>query len=294
MIYTNKIQKAIRFATKTHEIYQKQKRKGKDIPYITHPLTVGLILSRAGADEDTIVAGILHDTIEDSLPEKKVTRAMLVQRFGENVADIVESVSENNKDLPWEDRKREAREHIQTFSHDSLLVKSADLISNVTEIVADFERGETIFAQFNAPIEKLRTHYLESITAIVARWPENPLAADLTEVRVQLARTETLANIDSTLEPYWDEEELTKMRVAFVHCENEEGCGFFVEFKHPNCTFFFCKEHKIGLNFDLSTISEAGVVCEQHGKMGRYGILTEDNVCPICENSTLAIVSVGR
>jgi (p)ppGpp synthase/HD superfamily hydrolase len=47
--FTPRMQKAVRFATKTHEVYQKQKRKGKDIPYITHPLTIGLILSRAGA-----------------------------------------------------------------------------------------------------------------------------------------------------------------------------------------------------------------------------------------------------
>jgi len=42
----SKIQKAIKFAVKTHEVYQKQARKGKDVSYITHPLTVGLILSQ--------------------------------------------------------------------------------------------------------------------------------------------------------------------------------------------------------------------------------------------------------
>ncbi len=77
MLYNYKISRAIRFSTKTHEVYQKQKRKGKDIPYITHPITVGLILSRAGADENTVVAGILHDTIEDSVEEKKVSEEML-------------------------------------------------------------------------------------------------------------------------------------------------------------------------------------------------------------------------
>src|SRR3990167_6087050 len=103
MLYSNKISKAIRFSIKTHEIYQKQKRKGKDIPYITHPLTVGLILARAGADEDVVVAGILHDTIEDSVPEKKVTREMLTERFGEKVASLVESVTELDKDMPWDE-----------------------------------------------------------------------------------------------------------------------------------------------------------------------------------------------
>ncbi len=101
-----KIQKAIKFAIKTHEVYQKQTRKGKDVSYITHPLTVGLVLSRVGASDDLVCAGILHDTIEDSIPEKKVTYEMLEERFGKNVAELVLSVSEQNKKLPWEERKK--------------------------------------------------------------------------------------------------------------------------------------------------------------------------------------------
>ena len=73
-IYTDKIRRAIKFASKTHNQYQQQTRKGKVIPYITHPLTVGIILSLAKAPEDVIVAGILHDTIEDSPKDKNDTR----------------------------------------------------------------------------------------------------------------------------------------------------------------------------------------------------------------------------
>jgi len=50
MIYTEKIQKAIKFAIKTHEVYRQQKRKGKGTAYTSHPLTVGLILSLAGGE----------------------------------------------------------------------------------------------------------------------------------------------------------------------------------------------------------------------------------------------------
>ena len=67
MQYTQKIKEAIRVAIRVHEIDQKQKRKGKDVPYITHPLVVGLILARISEDEDVVVAGILHDTVEDSV-----------------------------------------------------------------------------------------------------------------------------------------------------------------------------------------------------------------------------------
>ena len=80
-----KIQTAIKFAIKTHEVYQQQKRKGKDIAYITHPLTVGIILAKIDSSDDVIIAGILHDTTEDSIPEKKVTKNMIAKRFGNNV-----------------------------------------------------------------------------------------------------------------------------------------------------------------------------------------------------------------
>ena len=183
------IRHAIRFATETHEIYQKQRRKGKDIPYITHPLIVGLILARAGANEEVIAAGILHDTIEDSAPEKKVSPEMLSERFGKEVAQLVDSMSESNRSLPWEERKREAIEHIKSFSHEALLVKSADTLGNVSELIDDFEReGDSFFANFNAPKEKTLENYLNIINTILAQWNENPLRFDLQDVAVSLER----------------------------------------------------------------------------------------------------------
>jgi len=180
MVYTNKIQKALRFAIKTHEVYQKQKRKSKDIPYITHPLTVGLILAKAKASEDVIIAGILHDTIEDSIDEKKVTKEMIIERFGENVYKLVLSVTEQNKKLPWDERKAEAIKHIETFSNDSVLLKSADIISNMTEIYSDYQdEGDKIFENFNSGKEKTLKNYNNVISALILKWEDSPLKEDL-------------------------------------------------------------------------------------------------------------------
>ena len=93
---------------------------------------------------------------------------------------------------------------------------------------------------------------------------------------------------------YFDEETQKVRKIVFVACEDEEKCKFLVEFGYPNCTFFFCKEHKMGFNIDLDTVSEAGVECKQHGKMERYDVWSEDNLCPSCRNQTLAILSVPR
>ena len=193
MIYSQKLKNAIKFAIKTHDLYQKQMRKGKDVAYITHPLTVGVILASAGCSEDVVAAGILHDTIEDSTIEKKVTASMLAQRFGDNVAELVSSVSENDKAKSWDDRKNEAVEHIKDFSQESLLVKSADIVSNVSELVDDYARyGEDVFSRFNAPREKVISNQLRVIDAILRRWVENPLAGDLQDLAEKIGKIQVL------------------------------------------------------------------------------------------------------
>lgn len=189
MKYTIKIQWAIKFSVRTHEVYQKQKRKGKDVAYIVHPLTVGMILARAGASEDVIAAGILHDTIEDSPIHKKVDRGMIAERFGEHVAELVVSVTEAEPGLPWAERKRQAREHIAHFSEDAVLVKSADVLSNTWEIVGDYRQlGDAVFDRFSASKEDSLDHYLLAIQALLDRWPESPLATDLRTVALELRK----------------------------------------------------------------------------------------------------------
>ncbi len=193
MIYTSRIQKAINLAIKTHELDQKQKRKGKDVPYITHPLSVGLILANTGATEDVVVAGILHDTIEDSVTEHKVTKEMITDMFGQRVSDLVLSVTEQDKSLSWVERKAEALEHIKTFSNDSLLLKSADIISNTSELIADYKiDGEKTFDRFNAPKEKIIHYTRKVIATILECWFESPLRQDLLEIDIELYRVQAL------------------------------------------------------------------------------------------------------
>lgn len=187
MIYTQKMQKAVRFAIKTHDIYQKQLRKGKPVAYITHPLAVGIILSRAGVEEDVVIAGILHDTIEDSIEEKKVTFEMLNERFGTRVAKIVHDVTEEDKALPWDERKARALSHIADFTQETLLVKSADTIANCADLINDHaHQGDLAFQHFFAPKEIFVGHYIKVIDAINQKWEENPLRNDLMYVKKEL------------------------------------------------------------------------------------------------------------
>jgi len=191
MIYTPKIQRAIRFAIRVHEQYQKQKRKGKDVPYVVHPLIAGMILSRIGASEELVIAGILHDAIEDTVKDKRKTRDLIIEKFGCQVVDLVDSVTEPVKDLPWDERKAEALEHIKTFSHDSLLLKSADVISNQSDTLSDYEKeGEVVFSKFNAPKEKVIKHGIDVISTILDLWDGNPLKEDLLAIKKGLEEIE--------------------------------------------------------------------------------------------------------
>lgn len=197
MIYTNNIQKAIRFATTVHEVPVPQKRKGKDTPYITHPLTVGLILSQAGASEEVVIAGILHDTIEDCVPYGSVTREHIEKEFGLAVAELVDSVTEQNKSLSWAERKALALEHLKHFSHDSLLLKSADILANGTELVDDFNAdGDSVFERFNVSRSLILESHLTMINGICTKWPKNPLITDLRELAIQLERIQALGSGD--------------------------------------------------------------------------------------------------
>ena len=184
MINSKGIRDAILLAIKAHETDQQQKRKGKDIPYITHPLSVALILARAGADEDTIAAGILHDTIEDSADEHRVTAEFLGERFGESVAQLVESVTKPSQPDDAGERMRIVIASVASYSQRSVLIKSADVLANDWELLQDFEAdGDTVFDRFNSSkTDKLdREHLL--IEALLARWPASPLAVDLRAVK---------------------------------------------------------------------------------------------------------------
>ncbi|HSW90029.1 MAG TPA: HD domain-containing protein, partial [Patescibacteria group bacterium] len=174
------IQKSITFAIRVHETEAKKKRKGKDVPYITHPLAVGLILALATHDPDTIAAGILHDTIEDCVPYGSVTAAILATEFNEDIARIVNDVTEQDKSLPWAERKQAEFEHITVMKHDSQLVKSADVLHNLSELIDDIQiDGVAVLDKFNAGRDQTIHRYQKLIAELGRVWPANPLVGDL-------------------------------------------------------------------------------------------------------------------
>lgn len=134
---------AIEFAARAHH---GQFRKASPLPYILHPLDVARILIECGASEEIVIAAILHDVVEDT----NVTLEQVRAEFGENVARLVQGMSEPNRKDTWENRKRGTLEFLETAPQDILLIELADKLDNLREIQKDLAReGDTVWKRFN-------------------------------------------------------------------------------------------------------------------------------------------------
>lgn len=129
----DRVEYAIYFATKAHK---GQKRKIEDIDMIFHPFTVGMLLQRNGCEEDVVIAGILHDVVEDTQYEFDDVE----NEFGKVVRDYVYDASEPDKSLEWEDRKKHTIEHIKSAPLGSKLIVACDKISNLEDLYENIEK----------------------------------------------------------------------------------------------------------------------------------------------------------
>ncbi|MFQ5611779.1 MAG: HD domain-containing protein [Anaerolineae bacterium] len=133
-----------------------QYRKQTNIPYITHPFDVALILQKMNCPDILVVAGLLHDTLEDT----SVVLADIVENFGPEVAAIVEACSEPDRSLPWEDRKQHTINQLRDAPLEVKLVACADKLSNLKTVRADLqENGEAVWERFNRGREKQAWYY---------------------------------------------------------------------------------------------------------------------------------------
>ncbi|MDQ6716882.1 MAG: HD domain-containing protein [Gemmatimonadota bacterium] len=154
--YSDVINHAFAFAAKHHD---QQVRKGTKLPYLTHPANVAVILTRYGQDEQTIVAGILHDVVEDCVRDG-FTQPMLEQRIGDKFGpDVLETVlavtyrrqDEDGIELSSSDKKVDYLERLASASARSRWVCAADKLHNASSIISDLDRtleAESIWRRF--------------------------------------------------------------------------------------------------------------------------------------------------
>lgn len=170
---TPKIEKAIELAIKYHE---GQKRKGSgDAPYIVHPISVAMLICRYCHDEDVIIAGILHDMLEDT----KCSPIMIRKLFGNRVLSLIKDVSDKRPKDPWAIRKDAYLKHLKAVSKGACLIACADKIHNLDSLLAAYERsGRAIWERFSAPKEHKIAFYEDVYRAVKGRF-KDPIVSQL-------------------------------------------------------------------------------------------------------------------
>lgn len=167
-----RIDRAIEFATKAH---QKQFRKSSNIPYISHPFGVVMLLKEAGCEEDVVIAGLLHDIVEDT----SYTLKDIKIRFGDKVAEIVDGCSEPNRTASWEERKQHTITFLKTAPFDIKLVTCADKLHNIRTISSGFlSVGESFWDRFSRGYSDQKWYYISLVDSFfegLENQPENSL-----------------------------------------------------------------------------------------------------------------------
>lgn len=165
MTWSPRIELAINTAIEAHGLRRRKAKRGFQA---AHVLSVGLITAEFGLDEDTVVAAVLHDTLEDTDLDPDVIRS----RFGSLVLQMVRDVSEPPKRNSWRDRKEAYLGQIRsTPRFGSLAVVSADKIHNLTTMTAELERRGTVFIEaFNTDLDGMLWYQRTVLASVTARW----------------------------------------------------------------------------------------------------------------------------
>ena len=175
MFFSELIDRAAEFAAVSHRC-QLRKGSSNQVPYIHHCYMVGLILDRAGFPDTVVAAGILHDVIEDT----EVTEGELRAFFGAKVSGLVNAVSEQDKNLAWEERKARFLEGLQNVSPDAMAIATADKIHNISSLIRSLEDGSDVWHRFRQGRAEQLQRFRQFRVALGRQW-EHPLMDELAE-----------------------------------------------------------------------------------------------------------------
>ena len=154
-----RLHEAILIAARAH---QGQFRKGRDIDYITHPMEVLQILTAMDADEELLISGVLHDTVEDT----DMSIADVREQFGEDVANLIGGHTED-KSKSWEVRKQSMIDAVAEGDMRLKMLVMADILSNMRNSWSDYQKeGDTFWGKFNAPKIKQSWYYSTMLDAV--------------------------------------------------------------------------------------------------------------------------------
>lgn len=201
--------------------HRNQTRKGTRIPYIMHPCHVAFLLHRHGCDEKVVIAGLLHDVVEDmefgnhmlqeefamTFPDAALPVScdpwvfrdafitFLVRTFGPDVMRLVHAVTEPKNDggpaHSWYERKQHQIDHLRRHvDRDVAALKAADTLHNVRSILRelDISDGLDAIAKFKAEPHQAAKYYLTVAEIVSEQLGDHPLGCEALAAARELER----------------------------------------------------------------------------------------------------------
>ena len=177
---STRFDEALAYASRLHRT---QTRKGGDIPYVGHLISVASLVIEGGGTETQAIAGLLHDAVEDQGGPPRL--AEIREKFGDDVAAIVSECSDTDEvpKPPWEIRKKKYVDHLGYASEATILVSLADKLDNARAILRDYRtNGDALWQRFSVDDPQKHLWYYKSLLAVYKRRNSTWLVDELERV----------------------------------------------------------------------------------------------------------------
>lgn len=192
--YSDRINHALAFAAKHHD---QEVRKGTRLPYFTAPANAAVILTRYGQDDETVVAAILHETVEDYLRDgysEEAVRQRLEDKFGAATVDVAlgatrRRLDDDGVELSHEEQKLDHLERLATTPGRSHWVLAAHEVHEASTLLADLQRTafpESVWLRFAEGRESRLRWYRQVIDRLDAVRFDGAIMRELHEVAESL------------------------------------------------------------------------------------------------------------
>ena len=177
-----RLNEAISFAAEAHA---GQLRKMANTPYILHPMEVASIIGSITADEDLMIAGLLHDTVEDCGTDPRVIK----EKFGARVSALVQSETEDKlSDRPagetWQQRKEESLLMLEhTKDKDVKILWLADKLSNMRSFYREYvKQGDRMWQALNQKDPMMQGWYYKTVAVLLRELEDHAAYAEYTDL----------------------------------------------------------------------------------------------------------------
>jgi len=169
--YSPRLDAALLLATRA---FRDRIRKGTNIPYLTHLLSVLVLVMEADAPEDVCIAAVLHDYVEDI---EGATVQEVEDRFGARVASLVASCTDSREHPkpPWRGRKEAHLLKMASYDAETRLLLTADKCHNLSTILRDLDVvGDALWSRFTGGRDGTLWYY-QSVCHVLGQGWSHPL-----------------------------------------------------------------------------------------------------------------------